>query len=71
MPIENKVVVITGAGSGIGRATALLLASRGASVVLGARREAQIASVAAEIGRRAAKRSICRPTLHSASRWKR
>lgn len=50
MPIENKVIVITGAGSGIGRATALLLASRGASIVLGARREAQIASVAAEIG---------------------
>lgn len=49
MSIENKVVVITGAGSGIGCATALLLASRGAKVVLGSRREAQIAGVAAEI----------------------
>lgn len=49
MGIENKVVVITGAGSGIGRAAALLLASRGARVVLGARREPQIAAVAAEI----------------------
>ena len=49
MSIENKVVVITGAGSGIGRATALLLASRGAKIVLGARRETQIASVAADI----------------------
>jgi NADP-dependent 3-hydroxy acid dehydrogenase YdfG len=34
---EGKVIVITGAGSGIGEATALLLAERGAKVVLGAR----------------------------------
>jgi len=36
--IADKVVVITGASSGIGEATALLLAARGAKVVLGARR---------------------------------
>jgi len=36
--IEGKVVVITGASSGIGEATAVLLARRGAKVVLGARR---------------------------------
>ncbi|WP_031529488.1 SDR family oxidoreductase [Dyadobacter crusticola] len=36
--IENKVVAITGASSGIGEATAELLAARGAKVVLGARR---------------------------------
>jgi NADP-dependent 3-hydroxy acid dehydrogenase YdfG len=35
--ITGKVVVITGASSGIGEATALLLAARGAKVVLGAR----------------------------------
>lgn len=36
--IEGKVVAITGASSGIGEAIALLLAARGAAVVLGARR---------------------------------
>lgn len=36
--IKNKVVAITGASSGIGEATAELLAAKGAKVVLGARR---------------------------------
>jgi NADP-dependent 3-hydroxy acid dehydrogenase YdfG len=35
--IEDKVVVITGASSGIGKTTAVMLAERGAKVVLGAR----------------------------------
>jgi len=43
------VVVITGASSGIGRSTALHLASRGAKVVLGARRETQLRALAQEI----------------------
>ncbi len=37
--IKDKVVIITGASSGIGEATAKLLASKGAKVVLGARRQ--------------------------------
>lgn len=45
MGIEGKVVAITGASSGIGRATAKLLAGQGASVVLGARREDALAEV--------------------------
>ncbi|KOU32224.1 oxidoreductase [Streptomyces sp. WM6372] len=48
--IEGKVVAITGAGSGIGEATALLLAERGAKVVLGARRTERLEALAARIG---------------------
>jgi NADP-dependent 3-hydroxy acid dehydrogenase YdfG len=40
--ITNKVVVITGASSGIGESTAKLLAEQGAKVVLGARRSNRI-----------------------------
>jgi short-subunit dehydrogenase len=47
MEIRGKTVVITGASSGIGRATALEMARRGAHVVLGARRLDQLDEVAA------------------------
>ncbi|KOS04232.1 MULTISPECIES: SDR family oxidoreductase [Paenibacillus] len=47
--IENKVVVITGASSGIGEATALLLAERGAKVVLGARGAERLEALATRI----------------------
>jgi NADP-dependent 3-hydroxy acid dehydrogenase YdfG len=49
MGIAGKVVAITGASSGIGRAAALLLASRQATVVLGARGEDRLKAVADEI----------------------
>ncbi|TMV76774.1 SDR family oxidoreductase [Thioclava sp. BHET1] len=49
MGIEGKVVAITGASSGIGRTTAKLLAERGAFVVLGARREEELAAIVDEI----------------------
>jgi NADP-dependent 3-hydroxy acid dehydrogenase YdfG len=47
--IEGKVVAVTGASSGIGEATALLLAERGAKVVLGARRSGPLEALAARI----------------------
>ena len=47
--IAGKVVAITGASSGIGEATARLLAERGAAVVLGARRGSRLDDLAGEI----------------------
>ena len=52
--VESKVVVITGASSGIGEATAKLLAQNGAKVVLGARRGERLERLAYEIGENAA-----------------
>jgi NADP-dependent 3-hydroxy acid dehydrogenase YdfG len=49
--ISGKVVAITGASSGIGVATAELLAGSGAKIVLGARREARLAELAGELRR--------------------
>jgi short-subunit dehydrogenase len=48
MRINGSVAVVTGASSGIGRATALALAQRGADVVLAARRPDALEEVAAE-----------------------
>lgn len=45
----SKVVVITGASSGIGEATAKLLASKGNKLVLGARREERLQAIAKDI----------------------
>lgn len=50
--ITDKVVIITGASSGIGEATARLLAGQGARVVLGARRTDSLARIAGEIRQR-------------------
>src|SRR5438552_5836895 len=47
--ITDKVVVITGASSGIGESTAKLLAKQGAKVVLGARRSNRIDAVVQQI----------------------
>jgi NADP-dependent 3-hydroxy acid dehydrogenase YdfG len=47
--IKDKVVIITGASSGIGEATAKLLASKGAKLVLGARRSEELKQIVDEI----------------------
>ncbi len=48
--IKGKTVVITGASSGLGEATARHLANAGAKVVLGARRIDRLKALVAEIG---------------------
>jgi len=48
-PLDEKVALITGATTGIGRATGSRLAADGASVALAARREDRLAAVAEEI----------------------
>lgn len=53
MNVENKVVIITGASSGIGEETAKVLAKNGAKVVLSARREDRLQKLADEIGENA------------------
>jgi NADP-dependent 3-hydroxy acid dehydrogenase YdfG len=47
--IKGKVVAITGASSGIGKATALLLAERGAKVILGARSDDRLNALVLQI----------------------
>jgi NADP-dependent 3-hydroxy acid dehydrogenase YdfG len=58
--IEGKVVAIAGASSGIGEATARLLAERGASIVLGARRVERLDDIAREIRDRGGVAVTCR-----------
>ena len=53
--IERKIVVITGASSGLGEATARLLSEQGASVVLGARRVDRLQALARELTGRGGK----------------
>lgn len=48
--LTDKIAIITGASSGIGRATALLFAAEGAKLVVGARRATELEQLVAQIG---------------------
>src|SRR5436309_329050 len=49
MNVNGKVAIVTGGGSGIGRATAILLARQGASVVVVGRNDANGAETVAQV----------------------
>src|SRR5436309_16120288 len=59
MDLKGKIVFVTGASSGIGRATALVFAAEGARMLLAARRAGKLAEVASECLKRGA------PSVHS------
>lgn len=58
--LEGRTILITGGTSGIGRATALELASRGANVVITGRRAAEGESTVADLRRVGAKAEFVR-----------
>ena len=68
--IVGKVVVITGASSGLGEATARHLSAEGATVVLGARRLERIQAIARELSERGGKAAALRTDVTDHSQVK-
>jgi NAD(P)-dependent dehydrogenase (short-subunit alcohol dehydrogenase family) len=56
--LAGRVAIVTGGGSGIGKATALLLANAGADLVIAARRQDRLEQAAAEIAQESGRRCL-------------
>ena len=69
--IEEKIVVITRASSGLGEATARHLSAQGASLLLGARRRDRIQALARELNGRDGKAIAVTTDVADASRSRR
>ena len=67
--MNDRVALITGASSGIGRATAEAFAAKGASVVLAARRQDELESLVTEIEARGGKRPPSRRMCPQRRTW--
>ena len=65
--LDGRHAIVTGAGRGIGRATALALAEAGASVTLFSRSEDELAAVADEVRRRGVRAETCVGDVRSAA----
>ncbi|HEX3289937.1 MAG TPA: SDR family NAD(P)-dependent oxidoreductase [Gaiella sp.] len=65
--LDGRHAIVTGAGRGIGRATALALAEAGASVTLFSRSEDELAAVAGEVRRRGVSAETCVGDVRSAA----
>jgi 3-oxoacyl-[acyl-carrier protein] reductase len=60
--LSGRVAIVTGGGTGIGRAAAIMLAGRGADIVLAGRRPEPLEATAAEIREQTGRRCIAVPT---------
>ena len=69
MDIKNKTVIITGASSGIGEATALKLSKEGANVVLTARRKERLQELKSKIEKEGGKAIVVAGDVTNKNDW--
>ncbi len=60
--LQGRSYLVSGGGSGMGRATCFLLAGLGAQVMISGRHEGKLSAVAQDVGRLTGREVLCRPT---------